>query len=378
MSRDVDRLKKERISSKLRMDSNAPSLTKYYSENLRKHKELDTVMRKAREFQSNYWNKKILEVEERNPHRWRHSGYKEMYVSGTSSENSKNTSKDSLRCRSPRRRTSKSRSPRLDSPKSSRNNIYRTNSPKSYSSRNRISRSPRRKSPQNLTTFSSRPKSPLSRRLNTSKSRSPKIMKFSSSKLKMSQNQIHCDQEKERKSPSTDSTCSDQSCSMCSPKSFEDRRKKSNKSRSRSQSNSNSSTRQRTYNEKETASKLHCNKQKKHDSSTSSRACYPSLKIHSLSNYSEEFCKISKKTSKLQNQKKKISTSFEDSHSSKTCEMVSKHNFFCKLLKIIFVRNPPHLSVNSSNFHKTIFFFFFDVLFKLINAIHGFNSYILS
>lgn len=40
-------------------------------------------MKKARQQPANeYWDKKLLEAEEKDPNRWKHSGYKKMYVNG--------------------------------------------------------------------------------------------------------------------------------------------------------------------------------------------------------------------------------------------------------------------------------------------------------
>jgi NF-kappa-B-activating protein len=40
-------------------------------------------MKKARQAPPNeYWDKKLLEAEEKDPGRWKHSGYKKMYVNG--------------------------------------------------------------------------------------------------------------------------------------------------------------------------------------------------------------------------------------------------------------------------------------------------------
>ena len=54
-----------------------------------RRKEIDNVMKKARREgttgQSQYWNKKLLEAEEKDPNRWRHSGYKELYGEKSSS-----------------------------------------------------------------------------------------------------------------------------------------------------------------------------------------------------------------------------------------------------------------------------------------------------
>jgi len=46
-------------------------------------------MKKARQQPTNesqYWDKKLLEAEEKDPNRWKHSGYKKMYVNGQSPE----------------------------------------------------------------------------------------------------------------------------------------------------------------------------------------------------------------------------------------------------------------------------------------------------
>lgn len=45
-------------------------------------------MKKARANTNDYWDKKLLEVEEKDPNRWRHTGYKKMYIEGESSSDS--------------------------------------------------------------------------------------------------------------------------------------------------------------------------------------------------------------------------------------------------------------------------------------------------
>lgn len=67
------------ISSSNRTD---PSLT------IGRRKEIDNVMKKARANTNDYWDKKLLEVEEKDPNRWRHTGYKKMYIEGESSSES--------------------------------------------------------------------------------------------------------------------------------------------------------------------------------------------------------------------------------------------------------------------------------------------------
>ncbi|XP_058118886.1 serine/arginine repetitive matrix protein 1 [Anopheles coustani] len=68
-------------SSKLRMDRN-PSRAKITdpSNPAGKRKEIDNVMKKARAFPNETWDKKLLEAEEKDPNRWRHTGYKKMYI----------------------------------------------------------------------------------------------------------------------------------------------------------------------------------------------------------------------------------------------------------------------------------------------------------
>ncbi|XP_037952906.1 serine/arginine repetitive matrix protein 1 isoform X2 [Teleopsis dalmanni] len=42
-------------------------------------------MKKARANTNDYWDKKLIEAEEKDPNRWRHTGYKKMYIQGESS-----------------------------------------------------------------------------------------------------------------------------------------------------------------------------------------------------------------------------------------------------------------------------------------------------
>ncbi|KAH0553274.1 hypothetical protein KQX54_000872 [Cotesia glomerata] len=134
-------------------------------------------MRKARESQStSYWNKKLLEVEERDPNRWRHSGYKELYVGGSAPSGETSSSRNHPR--SPR-------SPRPRSPHSPRGGG-------GGGGGGGGARSPR--SPRERT---------------------------------------HNSKQRPARSPSTGSTCSDRSCSVCSPR---ERRRVVPQSRSRSRS----------------------------------------------------------------------------------------------------------------------------------------------
>ncbi|OXU21780.1 hypothetical protein TSAR_002996 [Trichomalopsis sarcophagae] len=212
MSRDDRRRGGSNSSTKLRMDSSS-SQSKSHGDSSSKRKELDNVMRKARESQSSYWNKKLLEAEEKDPNRWRHSGYKEMYIGGISTNNSK------FHQRSPKHRSPHPRSPRPRSPRSPR--IRSPVRPRSRTPRNRNSRSPRRRSPRITNSFILKPRSPIIRRSNTPKTRSPKVRRSHTPKPrspKTQRNQANNAQSRITKSPSSGSTCSDHSCSVCSPK----------------------------------------------------------------------------------------------------------------------------------------------------------------
>ncbi|CRK98254.1 CLUMA_CG011616, isoform A [Clunio marinus] len=111
----------ERVRSNMRMDRK-PNATRISdpSHPAGKRKELDNVMKKARQQPTNeYWDKKLLEVEEKDPNRWKHTGYKKMYVHGS--------------------RRSRSRSPIRKTPESPRGR-HNTHSPP----RRRVSRTPER------------------------------------------------------------------------------------------------------------------------------------------------------------------------------------------------------------------------------------------
>lgn len=96
-------------------------------------------MKKARANTGDFWDKKLLEVEEKDPNRWRHTGYKKMYIEGDSSSGSEGK-KGAVR---PARRVERSRSRerRIRSPE-----IPRRRSPKSpdQSAKYRMPRSPPR------------------------------------------------------------------------------------------------------------------------------------------------------------------------------------------------------------------------------------------
>lgn len=74
------------LNPKLHMDRQ-PTVTRITDPSLPagKRREIDNVMKKARANTNDYWDKKLLEVEEKDPNRWRHTGYKKMYIQGESS-----------------------------------------------------------------------------------------------------------------------------------------------------------------------------------------------------------------------------------------------------------------------------------------------------
>ncbi|XP_051154518.1 serine/arginine repetitive matrix protein 2 [Leptopilina boulardi] len=174
-------------SSKMRMDTNSsqsrPHGESSSSSTRNKRKEIDNVMRKARESQSSYWNKKLLEVEERDPNRWRHSGYKELYVGGGGGGGGGGAVNEQGRGGGGHPRSPRSPRPRSPPPRSPR------------------PRSPRPRSPRRI------PMSPCDR--------------------------PHTRSGRAARSPSSSSTCSDGSCSVCSPR---ERRRPMPTSRSRSRS----------------------------------------------------------------------------------------------------------------------------------------------
>jgi hypothetical protein len=83
-----------------------------------KRKEIENVMKKARQASPNeYWDKKLLEAEEKDPGRWKHSGYKKMYVNGVRKSRSRSpvmrnpVSPAPVRRRTPERYAARPKSP---------------------------------------------------------------------------------------------------------------------------------------------------------------------------------------------------------------------------------------------------------------------------
>ncbi|XP_060809166.1 serine/arginine repetitive matrix protein 1 isoform X2 [Amyelois transitella] len=150
-----------------------------------RRKEIDNVMKRARQASPGSWDRKLLEVEEKDPNRWRHTGYKQLYLEGSGSASPK-------RSRSPiTGRRSRTRSP--PPLRRSRSPIGRRSPRKSRTPR----RSPRR--------------SPVSRRRSRSAARraraEPRRPRPPSPPPRQSSG-----------SGSSVSSCSDESCSVCSAK----------------------------------------------------------------------------------------------------------------------------------------------------------------
>uniref|UniRef100_A0A1B6DTE6 Uncharacterized protein n=1 Tax=Clastoptera arizonana TaxID=38151 RepID=A0A1B6DTE6_9HEMI len=158
-----------------------------------KRRELDNVMKKARREgpdKSGYWNKKLLEVEEKDPNRWRHSGFKELY--GGKGSRSRTRSRSMTRSPRPKSPVGRPKSPppipRSPSPLRKSNKVVRkTDSAKSRSRPNRPKSPLLSRRPNSLKPSSRRPITPPKRR-------------------------------SESLSSGSVSSCSDESCSVCSPK----------------------------------------------------------------------------------------------------------------------------------------------------------------
>lgn len=119
-----------------------------------KRKEIDNVMKKARALPNDYWDKKLIEAEEKDPNRWRHTGYKKLYIEGDngSLENERvligTSGGDSYRYSNQhamRKSRSRSRNRRTPPSPGRRSQELRRRSPKSTYIPKRISRSPDKK-----------------------------------------------------------------------------------------------------------------------------------------------------------------------------------------------------------------------------------------
>lgn len=225
-------------SSKLRMDRE-PVVSRISDPSLGigKRKEIDNVMKKARASTSDSWNKKLLDIEEKDPNRWRHTGYKKLYVEGSSSgsdsemetfrysnaRKSPNRSPPSLKKSSispgrkdfPRALIMRKRSPKspIGQPRSPPAQHLRNRAPKDLRLRPRSPRSP--KSPIEVCRRSPEPVQ--------TKRRSPILIssepKHHSQVIPRSKRPPSPPPQKNRSSSqSSASSCSDDSCSVCSPK----------------------------------------------------------------------------------------------------------------------------------------------------------------
>uniref|UniRef100_U5EMA5 Putative conserved protein with signal anchor n=1 Tax=Corethrella appendiculata TaxID=1370023 RepID=U5EMA5_9DIPT len=178
-----------------------------------KRKEIDNVMKKARAFPNDgTWDKKLLEVEEKDPNRWRHTGYKKMYIEGDVSSDSE----DERRSRS--RSKSRSLSRLRRTPPSP---IRRRSPPSPVSPRRRSPPANGRKMP--MPQLKRRPRSPeaIIRRKSPELRRRSPMIPISPNRRRMSP--VPKGRPMPRRPPSpppkatrSPSSCSESSCSACS------------------------------------------------------------------------------------------------------------------------------------------------------------------
>ncbi|XP_074028879.1 LOW QUALITY PROTEIN: uncharacterized protein [Leptinotarsa decemlineata] len=221
---------KKILPAKLRMDTK-PQAVRITDPSLPagRRREIDNVMKKARAQKSPnsgvFWDKKLLEVEAKDPNRWRHSGYKSLYIDGGGSSSPSSGDKRS-RSRSP---TSPLRPPLPRSPPMRRSSPYgRARSPRSpRSPPPRSSRSssppPRRRSPPGsyrspVVGGGRRSPPPSSARSSRPLMRPRSPREPPSSRHNVKRRSI---------SNSSISSCSDDSCSVCSPKAHRNARSRS-------------------------------------------------------------------------------------------------------------------------------------------------------
>ncbi|RVE41547.1 hypothetical protein evm_013801 [Chilo suppressalis] len=161
-----------------------------------RRKEIDNVMKRARQASPGSWDRKLLEVEEKDPNRWRHTGYKQMYLNGSGSVSPR-------RSRSPRPKRSRSPLPR------------RSRSPRvSRSPRRSRSRSPRREQRRSPRRTPIR-RSPIVAPRRRSRSPRPRARPPPRAPVRPPSPP---DPRKSSGSGSSVSSCSDESCSVCSAK----------------------------------------------------------------------------------------------------------------------------------------------------------------
>ncbi|XP_055691373.1 serine/arginine repetitive matrix protein 1 [Lutzomyia longipalpis] len=209
-------------NSKLRMDRQ-PAVARITDPSLPagKRKEIDNVMKKARASTGEYWDKKLLEAEEKDPNRWRHTGYKKLYIEGESSTEDSDADYRAYNARRASRSRSRGRrsAPRSPDPRRPKSPDARRRMPRSPDLRTKRPRSPaeppiRRRSPRS-------PRSPPRSPLHDMRRRSPGVHgKSKASQMLVRSKRPPSPPPKPTRSPSRSSlsSCSDESCSVCSPK----------------------------------------------------------------------------------------------------------------------------------------------------------------
>lgn len=159
------------ISPKPHLSIKDPSLT------IGRRKEIDNVMKKARAATNDYWDKKLLEVEEKDPNRWRHTGYKKMYIEGESSSESDRDTFRYNRNRNSRSRSRNRKSPQQLSPTLRKRGALspdtRRRSPPSPLPRGRRTPDPKRPRSPDLRRRPRSPPEPPARRKSSRSPRSP-------------------------------------------------------------------------------------------------------------------------------------------------------------------------------------------------------------
>uniref|UniRef100_A0A0A9VWQ0 Neurofilament heavy polypeptide n=2 Tax=Lygus hesperus TaxID=30085 RepID=A0A0A9VWQ0_LYGHE len=203
-SRRRDRSRSPR--SRLRMDSYSTK-TGRSKVSPPRSREIDSVMKRARrsDSQSTYWNKKLLEAEEKDPNR---SPRRNSRARSPRKARSPRSPRKESRGRSPR--DSRARSPRRDS----RGRSPRARSPRRDSTLRAVRRDSRGRSPGRSRSLVMRARTPRARTPRSPRSRSPRVRRRSPPR------QVHHRQGRSADSNSSDtsSSCSDESCSVCSPK----------------------------------------------------------------------------------------------------------------------------------------------------------------
>ncbi|CAG9862249.1 unnamed protein product [Phyllotreta striolata] len=213
-SRRRSRSREKVVKSKLRMDTK-PVAIRITDPSLPagRRREIDNVMKRARSRKSPnsgvFWDRKLLEVEAKDPNRWTHSGYKSLYLDGSSSPSSNGKRS---RSRSPSKDRSRGRQRgggRPSPPPPQAPPMRRSSPPPSSSSSMYASRSARSPPPPRSRSRSRASPPPAAYRRPPRSPPSPRRDK------------------KRSASNSSISSCSDDSCSVCSPKGHRSARSRS-------------------------------------------------------------------------------------------------------------------------------------------------------